>query len=152
MSRNPVETIMGAVVLLVAGYFLFFAYSTASVQTVSGYEIRAPFMKVGGLTVGSDVQISGIKVGTVVEQDLDPVTYEAWVVMSILPEVKLPVDSSASIASEGLMGGKFVKLIPGRSTEKLAAGGTLNQTYDFKSLEELVGDIIFMATQDAPAQ
>ena len=65
MKRNAVETIMGAVVLVVAALFLFFAYTTSEVRAVSGYELTARFDRVGGLREGADVRISGIKVGTV---------------------------------------------------------------------------------------
>ncbi|OFX11947.1 MAG: outer membrane lipid asymmetry maintenance protein MlaD [Alphaproteobacteria bacterium RIFOXYD12_FULL_60_8] len=150
MSRNPVETLMGAVVLVVAGFFLAFAYNTSSMRTVVGYEIRAPFSKVGGLEIGSDVRISGIKVGSVVDLKLDPLTYEAWVVMSILPDVQLPTDTEGTITSEGLLGGKYVMLTPGRAEEKIPPSGTMTETRDFKTLEELVGDIIFMVTEDSP--
>ena len=71
MGRNAIETVMGAVVLVVAGMFVFFAYNTAQVKSVSGYEIKASFYKIGGLSVGSDVRINGIKVGTVTSRFLD---------------------------------------------------------------------------------
>lgn len=82
MSRNPIETVMGAVVLLVAGSFLAFAVNSANLRPVSGYAVKAVFNKVGGLTVGSDVRISGIKVGSVTGQSLDPRTYRAVVTLS----------------------------------------------------------------------
>lgn len=150
MTRNPIETIMGAVVLVVAGLFLAFAYSTADLRTVEGYEVTAAFSKVGGLDTGSDVRISGIKVGTVVAQALDPQTYQAVVTMSIRPDVRLPADSRASVASDGLLGGKFLKLEPGNAEETLADGGAISQVVDYQSLEDLVGEIIFLATQDPP--
>ncbi len=150
MSRNPIETIMGAVVLVVAGLFLAFAYSTADLRTVEGYKISAAFAKVGGLGVGADVRISGIKVGTVTAQALDPQTYQAVVTMSIRPDVRLPADTRASVASEGLLGGKFLKLEPGSDSDTLADGGALTQVANFQSLEDLVGEIIFLATQEPP--
>ena len=75
MKRNPIETVLGAVVLMVAGMFLSLAYSTAKVATKDGYEVAATFLKVGGLEIGSDVSISGISVGTVTRQSLDLETY-----------------------------------------------------------------------------
>ncbi|MBF0129568.1 MAG: outer membrane lipid asymmetry maintenance protein MlaD [Alphaproteobacteria bacterium] len=149
MRRNPIETIMGAVVLLVAGFFLAFAYSTSSVKPVQGYNVKATFARVGGLETGSDVRISGIKIGTVVGQSLDPNTYEAVVRLSIAPHVRLPTDTVASIVSEGLLGGKYLKLEPGNAAERIPDGGAVAQTRDFKSLEETVSEIIFLATQGA---
>ncbi len=146
MGRHAIETVMGAVVLLVAGVFVFFAYSTAEVKMVSGYDVKAAFYKIGGLKSGSDVRISGIKVGTVLEQGLDPETYDAVILMSIAPDLKLPVDTVASIASEGMLGGKYVRLEPGTSKTYVKPGGTISKTKDFRSLEDQVGEIIFLAT------
>lgn len=146
MGRNAVETVLGAVVLGVAGMFLFFAYSTAQVKTVSGYEVSANFFKIGGLTAGSDVRISGIKIGTVKSSVLDPETFDAVVTMTIRPDVKLPADTIASIGSEGIVGGKFIRIEPGSATEYIAAGGRLSETRDFRSLEDQVGEIIFLAS------
>ena len=71
MNKKPVETIMGLVVLVVAAFFLFFAYKVSDLQVVKGYDVHAKFLKVGGLNVGSDVRINGIKVGSVVALSLD---------------------------------------------------------------------------------
>jgi phospholipid/cholesterol/gamma-HCH transport system substrate-binding protein len=151
MGRNLIETIMGAVVLVVAGFFLVFAYTHADLKEIRGYEISAQFASVGGLDKGSDVRINGVKVGTVADYELDKVTFNAVVRLSISPDVRLPVDTVATISTEGLLGGKFVKLIPGRATDRIAEGGRLTKTKDFKSIEEMVGELIFLATADTPA-
>lgn len=150
MGRNLIETIMGAVVLAVAAFFLAFAYSHADLKQVSGYEITAQFASIGGLENGADVRINGIKVGTVAGHALDPKTFNAVVRLTILPEIQLPKDTTATIASEGLLGGKFLKLEPGRAAERIADGGAITRTKDFKSIEEMVGQLIFLATSDAP--
>lgn len=146
MRRNAVETVLGAVVLLVAGMFVYFAYTTAQVRTVNGYPVKANFFKIGGLTSGSDVRVSGIKVGTVTSSRLDPETFDAVVEMSIQAGVKLPADTVASIGSEGIVGGKYINLSPGTAKEMIAAGGAITETKDFRSLEDQVGEIIFLAT------
>ncbi len=146
MKRNPIETVLGAVVLVVAAMFLLFAYSIADLKKVTGYEVKATFLKVGGLERGSDVRISGINVGTITGQALNPETFQAQVVMSIAPNVQLPTDTEASIVSDGLLGGKYVNLVPGHETNRIAAGGVIAKTRDYQSLEDLVGQIIFLAT------
>lgn len=146
MKRNPIETVLGAVVLVVAGMFLALAYSSAQVATTEGYEVKASFLKVGGLQVGSDVRISGINVGTVSRQSLNPDTYEAEVTMVIDQSVSLPVDTVAAIVGDGLLGGKYVDLQPGQADTVVTNGETLQNSEDFKSLEDLVGEIIFLAT------
>jgi len=146
MGRNAVETVLGAVVLAVAGIFAFIAFTTADVKAVAGYQVNVAFYKIGGLTKGSDVRINGIKVGTVLDNRLDPQTYDALVTMSVRPDVKIPVDSVASISSEGILGGKYVRLEPGAQTTYVKPGGKLTKTKDFRSLEDQVGEIIFLAT------
>lgn len=149
MSRNPIETIMGGVVLVVAVLFLVFVYTTADLRPVKGYALTASFSKAGGLKEGSDVRISGVKVGSITEQSIDPKTYNAVLKLSILPSVHLPSDTVASIESDGLLGGSYVRLEPGHNADALADGGQITRTASFQSLEDLVKTIIFLAT-DAP--
>lgn len=148
MNKKPVETIMGIIVILIAALFLFFAYRVSDLQVVKGYTVSAHFLKVGGLTIGSDVRINGIKVGTVVSQKLNPEDYVAEIKMSLAPDLKLPKDSVAVIASSGLMGNKFIKIEPGQGKEFLADGDEITHTKDFKTLEDMVGEIIFMVTDN----
>ena len=94
MRKKPVETIMGLVVLVVALLFLAFAYRVSDLQVVKGYPLKAEFMKVGGLSIGSDVRINGIKVGTVTSQKLNNDDCMADVTLSISSDVRLARDSS----------------------------------------------------------
>ncbi len=146
MRRNAIETVMGAVVLLVAALFVYVAYTSAQVGAAAGYPVQASFGKVGGLAVGSDVRISGIKVGTVAARTLDPQSYDAIVTLSIADSIKLPEDTIASIASEGPLGGRYVRLEPGHAQATIPPGGTIRETRGFRSLEDQVGEIIFLAT------
>ena len=146
MKKRPVETIMGLVVLLIAGLFLYFAYSVSDLQVVKGYEVTAKFLKVGGLNVGADVMINGIKIGTVIGQKLDNENYDAEIKLSIASDIKLPKESTAMISSNGLMGNKFIKIEPGKSEDMLQNGDEISNTKDFKTLEDMVGEVIFMVT------
>src|SRR5277367_1772291 len=110
MSRNVIETVMGAVVLVIAAVFLFFAYSTSQVRAVSGYSLTAKFDKIEGIREGGDVRISGIKVGSIVSETLDPTTYLAIVKLNVNPMFKLPEDTVAEILSSGLLGDKYLAL------------------------------------------
>lgn len=146
MNKKPVETVMGLVVLAVAALFMMFAYQVSDLQVVKGYEINARFLKVGGLNTGADVRINGIKVGTVLSQSINPDDYMVDVKLSLRPDISLPADSGIMVAGDGLMGDKFIKIEPGKSSEKLLPGSTAINTHDAKSLEDMVGEIIFMVT------
>lgn len=143
MTRNLLETLLGAVVLIVAVGFLAFAYNTSQVQQSGGYELIARFDKVDGLEPGSDVRISGIKVGTVLNQTLDPETYRAEVRFTLREDIQLPADTSAAVVSNGLLGGKYLALVPGGDIEMLEPGGEVTLTQSAVNLEDLIGHMIF---------
>ena len=146
MHRSVLESIVGAVVLVIAAAFLFLGWRVAGPGGDGGYFISARFLQIGGLEPGSDVRINGIKVGTVVGRSLDPQTFEAVVRLSIAAGVKIPADSEATIVGDGLLGDKYVRLMPGTAGETLPAGGTIAKTRDYKTLEEAVSELIFLAT------
>ena len=145
MNRGLVETLMGAVVLGVAAVFLAFAYSASDIGQGGGYEVQARFSTVGALRVGNDVRMSGIKIGTVSGQALDPETYLATVTLSIDPAIQLPRDTSAAIANEGLLGGNFVELVPGGDPEMLQAGERIEYTQDAVDFVQLLSRFMFSA-------
>lgn len=143
MRRNVIETVLGGVVLAVAGFFLAFAYSSANLRKVDGYEVSAAFSSIAGLQNGSDVRISGVKVGAVTALTLDPKTYQAVVKMTIDPSVKLTKDTAAIIASESLLGGKFLSLEPGGEDGFIPPGGRIQYTQSTPGIEQLLGQVIF---------
>lgn len=144
MKNDVLETIVGAAVIGLAIVFFVFAYRTAGVGAASGgYVVNAVFDSVNGISTGSDVRISGIKVGTVSDQKLDTETFQATVVMSIAPDVRLPDDSSAKITSEGLLGGNYISLEPGGADNMLAEGDTIEHTQGAIDLMSLIGQAVF---------
>ncbi len=147
MKKNPVETILGFGVLIFTGLFLFFAASRVDIGKVDGYTVSANFSKIGGLEVGSDVRISGIKVGSVLSTSLNKNDYTADVYMSIDPSVQLPIDTVASISDVGIMGDKYVRLEPGKSSESLKENDRILQTKNYKSLEDNISEFIFLSTK-----
>ena len=145
MSRGVIETLMGALVLAVAGLFLFYAYASSEFSTGGDYEVTAHFTTVGSLKPGSDVRMSGIKIGTVSKQTLDPETYLAEVTMSIDESIKLPIDSSAAVSSEGLLGGNFVDLVPGGDQQMLQPGERIELTQDAVDFVQMLSRFMFQA-------
>jgi phospholipid/cholesterol/gamma-HCH transport system substrate-binding protein len=149
MHRNIIETVLGAVVLVVAGFFLFVAYTSSKVRSVGGYVVEARFTSTGGLQTGADVRISGVKIGTVTAQTLDRQSFQAVLMLEIDPGIQLPDDTSAAVASESLLGGRFIDLQPGGSADILPPGGRIQFTQSAVNLEELLGRFIFSAGGDS---
>lgn len=151
MSHNAIETIMGAVVLLVAGSFLYFAYNNSNIKTIDGYNIVAGFNNLTGIDVGSDVRVGGIKVGVVERLALDEKTYQAQAVLRVRDNVKLPKDTLAAIRSSGLLGEKFIALDIGSEDAMLAQNDVIHHTESAISLEEMLGKFIFSAVDSKNA-
>jgi phospholipid/cholesterol/gamma-HCH transport system substrate-binding protein len=145
-QRNLVETVAGAIVLVVAIGFLGYAVANTGRTPVTGYSLHARFDHIDGLAMGSDVRIAGVKVGSVMSARVDPQTYQADVTFTVQNAVKLPGDSSAEVTSDGLLGGKYLSLVPGGDEQMLPAGGTVTITQGSVSLEQLLGKFIFSVT------
>lgn len=124
MSKGQIfETLVGFIVLAVAAVFLFYAYGASGrALTSRTYTLEADFGNVSGVTPGSEVRISGMKVGAVADSTLDPSTYEAKLKLSLAREVAVPDDSVAKIVSDGVLGGSHVSIEPGGSETMLGDG------------------------------
>jgi phospholipid/cholesterol/gamma-HCH transport system substrate-binding protein len=147
MHRNIIETVMGGVVLLVAVFFVVFAFSSTDVGTVSGYTLTADFTNAGGLRPGTEVRISGVKVGTVLDQTLNPDTFVATVTLSMEDRIKLPDDSSARVLADGLLGDNFIMIEPGGSETMLEAGGRIAYTQESINVVDLIGRFVFSGAE-----
>jgi phospholipid/cholesterol/gamma-HCH transport system substrate-binding protein len=143
MQNSIVETLIGAAVIAVAAFFLVFAYSSTGSGPVSGYDVIAKFNRIDGVNVGTDVRMSGIKVGTVEKMSLDPKSYNAVVTLALESSLKLPDDSSVRITSEGLLGNQYLSIEPGASMEMIKPGGEIENTQGSIDLIGLLGKAVF---------
>lgn len=143
MQNSFVETLIGAAVLVIAGAFFLFAYNRTDAGTVAGYPLVAKFDRIDGINVGSDVRMSGIKIGTVTGEELDQKTYRAVIRMAIRSEIKIPDDSSIRVATVGLLGGSYLSVSPGGNDTNLAAGGEFPVTQGSIDLVGLLGKTMF---------
>jgi phospholipid/cholesterol/gamma-HCH transport system substrate-binding protein len=146
VGRNIVETIVGALVLVVAGVFVFYAFAKSDRTGPDGYEVVARFGRIDGLKRGADVTLSGVKVGTVTGVSLDSKTYQAIVRMTVSSNVNLPADTNAKIVSESLLGGTVVSLEPGNEKNLIRASGEIQNTQDSIPLTELIAKFMFGGT------
>lgn len=147
MKKNPIETILGFVVLIFTALFLFFAFSQIDTKQVGGYTVVANFSKIGGLGAGADVRIAGLKVGSVLKTELKQEDYTVDVYLNIDSNVRLPMDTIAAISDSGIMGDKYIRLEPGKSHAFLNANDKIVQTKSYKSLEDSVSEFIFLSTK-----
>lgn len=149
MGHNVFETILGAVVLALAALFLTFAYSSADLHKIKGYKITANFPMVDGLKDGTDVKINGVRVGSVdgmkLNTDVGPNQYLVTVAMTLDPTIQLPTDSIAHIATESLLGGKYMSLEPGIEDTMLKSDGNgrITRTQAPMRLDDLIGQLIY---------
>lgn len=122
MRGQLAETVAGFVVIAIAAAFLIYSLGLSEGGGGDGYALNARFPAVDGLRVGTDVRLSGVRVGSVTAIELDPQSFEAHVRLSLRDDVSLPTDSSLSFRNEGLLGGLYLSIEPGGETENLAAG------------------------------
>jgi phospholipid/cholesterol/gamma-HCH transport system substrate-binding protein len=143
MKRNVVESVLGAIVLIVALGFFVWAYARADVGDPGGYTLVAKFDRIDGIDPGGPVRISGIRVGQILSMELDPATFRAEVRFSVANDIELPADSSAQILSSSLLGGKYLAIVPGGDDLLLAEGDEIQFTQSSISFEDLIGQFIF---------
>lgn len=143
MKNSMTETAVGAFVVAIAvGFFGFMYFVGGLGGPANGYNVKASFGSVDGISVGTDVRMAGIKIGSVTAQNLDRESYRANLELAVDSTVKLPEDTTAKIASEGLLGGKFISLEPGGSDTLIASGGEIEFTQDAIDLFGLVSQFV----------
>jgi len=139
MRENTSEVVVGAAVLAVAGGFLWYMASATGLSGgTAGINLNANFRSAEGVSVGSDIRLAGVSVGTVSGLSLNLETYRADAVFAIDEGVDIPDDSSAVVASEGLLGGTYVELVPGGSFEMYSDGALITDTQGAVSLIQLL--------------
>lgn len=140
MAYRTWEVALGAAVLLMAAVFAFYTVQITGTRLAAapGYELNASFRSAEGVRPGTEVRIGGVRVGTVTRMDLDPQTFRAGVAVSIERDLRLPDDSTIQVASEGLLGGTFVEILPGGSPFDLEPGGMFQDTQSAVSLVQLL--------------
>ena len=140
MSENVTEVLTGAGVLAIAAGFLIYLGQVGGVGfTPSGLDTySASFRSAEGVGVGTDVRLAGVKVGAVLDMKLNPQTFRADTVFSLQDGVALPEDTAVVIASEGLLGGSFVELLPGGSVFNLEPGSEIEDTQSSISIVQLL--------------
>lgn len=154
MTEHTTEVLVGGVVLAGAlGFLIYAGQMTGFTGPVAGSaQYVASFRSVGGVSVGTDVRLGGVKVGTVTALDLNPETFRADAAFTVDKELRLPDDSAVIIASEGLLGGSFVEILPGGSPFDLDPGSEIENTQSAVSLLNLLLKYVGGGNDTAPAE
>ncbi len=143
MRENGAEALIGLLVVLLAAWFVSFAWSrTGGGGPVGAIRVTALFPNASGVNIGTDVRVAGLKVGTVAAQKLDPASYQVDVTLAIDPALKIPKDSTAAITSEGLLGSTFIALVPGGDTTPLKNGDMIVDTQGSIDMMSMIGQFI----------
>ncbi|MDR2781302.1 MAG: outer membrane lipid asymmetry maintenance protein MlaD [Holosporaceae bacterium] len=137
------ETVVGVFVLATAIFFFNYVYTKSGYSSSGGYVLAARFDKADGLAEGSDVKISGIRIGKIVDMRIDPESFFAVVKFNVPKGLKLPTDTSASVASDGLFGGKYLSITPGGEEDCLNEGDEIENTSGPVNIESLIGKFVF---------
>jgi phospholipid/cholesterol/gamma-HCH transport system substrate-binding protein len=150
MTHHATEVITGAVVVAAAAGFLVYASQFADARGAGAgfYEMSASFRSIEGVSVGTDVRLGGVKIGTVTELALNPDTFRADAVFTVQDSLALPEDTAVIVSSEGLLGGSFLELLPGGSPFNLEPGSVIEDTQSSVSLITLL--MRFVAGEETP--
>jgi len=139
MSENTTEILVGGAVLAAAlGFVIYASQVTGLGATSGGYALSASFRSVEGVTVGTDVRLAGVKIGTVTGLSLNSETFRADTDFSVLQGIEIPDDSAVVVSSEGLLGGNFLEIFPGGSPFYFAPGDEMEDTQGSVSLISLL--------------
>ena len=145
MAKRTVELGVGVFVILGIAALLMLAWQVSDISELTendGYQVSAGFTNIGGLKPRAAVTVAGVRVGRVSAIDIDPQSFEAVVTMTLDPEYPLPVDTSASILTAGLLGEQYIGLEPGGAEDNLTAGSRIKLTQPALVLERLVGRLL----------
>lgn len=149
MRKSLTEVVVGAGVLIAAGGFLAYAVqATGFSGSNDDVRVTASFRSAEGLSVGTEVRLAGVAIGTVSAMTLNTESYRAETVLSLTRAVPIPDDSAAIVASEGILGGNFVEIVPGGSELYFASGGEITDTQGAVSLLQLL--LTYVGGDEAP--
>ncbi len=146
MRNKLIELIAGIFMILgfLALIFLAFKVSGLTLMEKGTYEITADFDDVGSLKKRAPVEVSGVTIGRVSNIYIDPDSFRARVVMQVYESYKnIPIDTSASIYTQGILGSNYISLSPGFDEEMLKPGGHIETTHSALILENLIGQLLF---------
>ena len=147
MQSKTLEITVGLFVALGLAALVMLAMKVSNLSDYGGgetYRLTARFDNIGGLKVRSPVMVAGVRIGQVSEVRVDHDTYEAVVSLDIYRRYdNLPVDTSASIFTAGLLGEQYLALEPVGEEKVLRDGDEIKLTQSAMVLEQVIGQVLF---------
>ena len=138
MKRNYLETFIGSIVIIVAIIFSVVLFKVSNKKlNKETYKLSAVFDNIEGVSVGTKVKIGGVEIGSVIKQKLTD-NYRIKLVMEIDNNVKIPDDSTITISTSGILGGKYLKVQIGGSDELLKDNDEFEYTQSTMDLEDIL--------------
>src|SRR5215831_5600644 len=143
MKKLDVELLVGCILLLVVGVLVYVSVSLGNLDVTGswGYPALADFSTAGGLEPGAVIELAGVEIGRVEAVDL--ADYHARVTLKIRRDIALSKDAQAAIKSKGLIGERYVEIVPGKASEQLQPGEQLRNTESPVDIQELIAKFIF---------
>lgn len=138
-NSSTLETISGicAIALIIAVIYIFSSNTHDDKITDSNsYILTASFSNIDGIIIGSDIKISGIKIGEVRNIKLE--NYRAKLLFNILSNYQIPDDSEAAVTTSGIMGDKYINIVPGISDDNFNNNDQINHTRSAINLENII--------------
>jgi phospholipid/cholesterol/gamma-HCH transport system substrate-binding protein len=151
MAEETRHILVGTAVFL--GLAALFAFSAGGDGgSLGSYRVIAHFNTAEGVYLDSPVTLAGVQVGRVSGMEFDSSRQQAIVTMEIAPDIELPLDSIAIVTSEGMLGGRFIRMEPGGELDMLRDGDRLDYTQGSIMFEELLAKIIISVEQSRLAR
>ena len=156
MQQRTVEIFVGLFILSGIAALFMLALKVSGISSEmyqKGYQVKASFDNIGSLKPKAPVTIAGVKIGQVINIELNKTTYKATVTMNIdSAQDALPKDSSATIFTEGLLGSNYISLTPGYDDIFLTNGDFIQNTHPALVLENLIGQLMFKLSNNSKQQ
>ena len=143
MKKLDTELLVGCLLLVGIGVLVYISVSLGNLDLTGswGYPLEASFSTAGGLQPGAVIELAGVEIGRVEAVDL--IDYHAQATLKIRRDIALSEDVRAAIKSKGLIGERYIEIIPGRASEKLKPGQQIRDTEPPVDIQELISKFIF---------
>ncbi|MEQ9491934.1 MAG: outer membrane lipid asymmetry maintenance protein MlaD [Alphaproteobacteria bacterium] len=142
LTADTLHPLVGGLIVVLVALYMGYGYAVEKSANTDTYTISARFRTVDGVGVGTPVTLAGVRVGEVEGMEINPDDFAARLNLSIDKQYEIPIDSVAMIVSDGLVGGKYVKVAAGGELDMLEPGDEFEYVQDAVVMEKLLEKII----------